>query len=110
MTVTTVMLGAAWGLWHVPLYFLNGTGQHDEGLFTQQGAVFFLGLFPLTCLMLFVAERLRGGVPAAILLHAAWNLTDALVRPLGVGGTWLKLVLLAGAAEAVGVSWQRTER
>jgi uncharacterized protein len=44
--VTTAVLGAAWGLWHVPLYFLPGTGQHDEGVFTQQGLVFFLGLFP----------------------------------------------------------------
>lgn len=100
---TTVVLGVAWGLWHVPLYFLPGTGQHDDGLFTQRGLVFFLGLLPLTYLMLFVTESLRGGVFAAILVHAAWNLTDELVPPLGTGGQWLKLLLLAATAGLVAI-------
>lgn len=104
---TTMVLGAAWGLWHVPLYFVPGSGQHDTGLFTHQGLVFFLGLLPLTYLMLFVTERLRGGVPAAILMHAAWNLTDELVPPLGNGGQWLKLFLLSATAAVVGLLWLR---
>jgi membrane protease YdiL (CAAX protease family) len=104
---TAAVLGTAWGLWHVPLYFLPGAGQHEEGLFTQEGMVFFLGLYPLTYLMLFVTERLRGGVPAAILMHAAWNLTDELVPPLGNGGQWLKLVLLWATAGVVGLLCRR---
>ena len=99
---TTVVLGAAWGLWHVPLYFLDGTGQHDDGLFTQQGLTFFLGLFPLTYVMLFVSERLRGGVPAAILVHAAWNLSEELIPPLG-NGVWVELLVLTAVAGAVGL-------
>ncbi|MGC4868505.1 CPBP family intramembrane glutamic endopeptidase [Micromonospora sp. DT53] len=104
---TTLVLGAAWGLWHVPLFFLPGTGQHDEGLFTQQAVVFFLALFPFTYLMLFVTERLRGGVPAAILMHAAWNLADETMPHLGNGGPWLKLVLLSATAAVVGLVWLR---
>lgn len=104
---TSLVLGAAWGLWHVPLYFLPGTGQHDDGLFTEQGLTFFLGLFPLTYLMLFVTERLRGGVPAAILVHAAWNLTEELVPPLG-HAVWLELLVMTATAVAVGSYWRRT--
>jgi len=104
---TTAVLGAAWGLWHVPLYFLNGTGQHDDGLFTQQGLTFFLGLLPLTYVMLFVSERLRGGVPAAILVHAAWNLSEELIPPLG-NGVWVELLVLTAVAGAVGWYWRRT--
>lgn len=100
---TTAVLGAAWGLWHVPLFFLNGTGQHDDGLFTTQGLTFFLGLFPLTYLMLFVSEHLRGGVPAAILVHAAWNLTEELVPPLG-DAAWLELVILTLLAGVVALT------
>jgi uncharacterized protein len=107
---TTAVLGAAWGLWHVPLFFLAGTGQHDTGLFTQGGLVFFLEFFALTYLMIFVTERLRGGVPAAILMHAMWNLTDELMPASGVGGTWLRLILLATAAAVVGALWRRTPR
>ncbi|TCC10276.1 CPBP family intramembrane glutamic endopeptidase [Kribbella soli] len=106
---TTVVLGAAWGVWHLPLYFLNGTGQHDDGLFTQEGLTFFLELFPLTFVMLFVSERLRGGVPAAILLHAAWNLTEELVPPLGQG-VWVELLVLTAVAAAVLPSWTAVRR
>ena len=106
---TTVVLGAAWGVWHLPLYFLNGTGQHDDGLFTQEGLTFFLELFPLTFVMLFVSERLRGGVPAAILLHAAWNLTEELVPPLG-RGVWLEFLVLTAVAAALVPSWTAVRR
>ncbi|RZT20025.1 CAAX prenyl protease-like protein [Kribbella sp. VKM Ac-2569] len=106
---TTVVLGAAWGVWHLPLYFLNATGQHDDGLFTQEGLTFFLELFPLTFVMLFVSERLRGGVPAAILLHAAWNLTEELVPPLGQG-VWLEFLVLTAVAAALLPSWTAVRR
>lgn len=106
---TTLVLGAAWGVWHLPLYFLNGTGQHDDGLFTQEGLTFFLELFPLTFVMLFVSERLRGGVPAAILLHAAWNLTEELVPPLGQG-VWLEFLVLTAVAAALVPSWTAVRR
>ncbi|MET9271039.1 CPBP family intramembrane glutamic endopeptidase [Kribbella sp. NPDC003557] len=106
---TVGILGTAWGVWHLPLYFLNGTGQHDDGLFTQEGLTFFLELFPLTLVMLFVSERLRGGVPAAILLHAAWNLTEELVPPLGAG-VWLEVLVLTAVAAALLPSWTAVGR
>ncbi|MFD3403600.1 type II CAAX prenyl endopeptidase Rce1 family protein [Kribbella sp. NPDC058693] len=101
---TTAVLGAVWGLWHVPLYFLPGTGQHDDGLFTSAGVTFFLELFPLTFLMLFVSEKLLGGVPGAILVHAAWNLTEELVPPLG-HAVWLELLVMIVMAAALLPSW-----
>jgi membrane protease YdiL (CAAX protease family) len=107
---TTAVLGTAWALWHLPLFFLSGTGQHDLGLFNQQGLVFFMEFYPLTFLMLFVTEHLRGGVPAAILTHAASNLADELMPPLDNGGLWLRLVVLTVAATAAGVWWRRANR
>jgi membrane protease YdiL (CAAX protease family) len=104
----TAVIGVAWGLWHVPLFFLEGTGQHDKGLVSLEGLLFFLGLFPLSFTILFVSERLRGGVWAAILLHAAWNLTEELVPALSSTGLWVEFFLTTLIAVGVGLYWRRS--
>lgn len=104
---TVAVLGTAWGLWHVPLFFLTGTGQHDKGLFTVQGALFFVMLYPLTYLALYVSERLRGGVWAAVLLHAAWNFADAVTPAPGNLGTALEAVFLLAIAAFAALTWRR---
>ncbi len=103
----TGIIGVAWGLWHVPLFFLEGTGQYDKGLVSLEGLLFFLGLFPLTFTILFVSERLRGGVWAAILLHAAWNLTEELVPPLSSTGLWVEFLLTTLIAIGAGLFCMR---
>lgn len=108
--VVTGVLGTAWGLWHLPLFFLDGTGQHDEGLISLEGLLFFLGLFPLTYTILFVSERLRGGVWAAILMHAAWNLSEELIPPLSSTGLWVKFFLTTLTAVSVALFWRRSSR
>jgi membrane protease YdiL (CAAX protease family) len=99
---TTLIIGTAWGVWHLPLFFLQGTGQHDMGLWSSQGLLFFVSLFPLSYTFLFVSEQLRGGVWAAVLLHASWNLTDALMPSFGNRGAWwetgMTFAVAAGAA------------
>jgi len=104
---TVLILGAAWGLWHVPLFLVPGTGQHAIGLWTVRGALFFVSLFPLSCTALFVSEHLRGGVIAAILLHAAWNFTDAVVPPYGAAGAWLQTAGMFAVAGGVALLWRR---
>jgi membrane protease YdiL (CAAX protease family) len=46
-------------------------------------------------------------VPAAILVHAAWNLTDELVPPSGTGGQWLQLLILTAIASLVTLLWRQ---
>lgn len=104
----SAVLGAAWGLWHVPLFFLDGTGQHDKGLISLPGMLFFVGLFPLTYTILFVSERLRGGVWAAILVHAAWNLSEALIPPLNSTGLWVEFALMTLIAVSASLVWRRS--
>lgn len=76
---TALVLGLCWGVWHLPLFFLDGTGQHAMGMASVSGILFFVGLVPLSYTFLFVSERLGGGVWAAVIAHAAWNLTSALM-------------------------------
>lgn len=103
---TSVVLAIAWGLWHVPLFFLTGTGQHATGLFSLQGALFFAGLFPLCYTILFVTEHLRGGVWAAVLVHAAWNASDALMPAHGDVGEVVETVGVLAVAGAVAIVWR----
>lgn len=77
--VTPFVLGPIWGLWHVPLFLLVGTRQHDMGLFTVEGLGFFTIVVLQSVGMLYVTERLRGGVPAAVLVHLTFNMSIVLV-------------------------------
>jgi membrane protease YdiL (CAAX protease family) len=104
---TVATLGTAWGLWHVPLFFLAGTSQHAKGLVTLQGALFFVMIYPMTYLALFVSEHLRGGVWAAILLHASWNFTDAVTPASGITGAVLQTLVLAVVVTGAALTWRR---
>lgn len=70
---TSVILGLAWAVWHVPLFFLPGSGQARMGFLSLHAVVYFAMFIPLSVLYLYVSERLRGGVWAAITLHFVGN-------------------------------------
>ncbi|MCO1656850.1 CPBP family intramembrane glutamic endopeptidase [Pseudonocardia humida] len=76
---TPFVLGLFWALWHVPLFFVVGILQHAMGLFTVQALGFFVVLVLQSVGLLYVSERLRGGVPAAVLLHLVLNMAIVLV-------------------------------
>lgn len=103
---TTLLIGTAWGVWHLPLFVMAGTGQHDIGLTSVDGALFFLVLFPISYLCLFVSERLRGGVWAAIMLHASWNLSEALMPDPSTLATMIKIGLFLAVAAVCWLGWR----
>ncbi|OZM83910.1 CPBP family intramembrane glutamic endopeptidase [Pseudonocardia sp. MH-G8] len=103
---TAVVMAMVWGPWHLPLFFLVGTGQHAKGLFSLQGALFFACLFPLCYTILFVTEHLRGGVWAAVLVHAAWNAADALLPAHGDIGAVVQTAVALAVAGAVAIVWR----
>jgi membrane protease YdiL (CAAX protease family) len=70
---TSVLLGLAWGVWHLPLFLLTGTSQSAIGLMSWQGLLFFATAVPLSHLIWVMSERLHGGVAAAVAVHAAYN-------------------------------------
>jgi membrane protease YdiL (CAAX protease family) len=97
---TSAVLGTLWALWHVPLFLLVGTVQSQMGLFTPTALGFFAAMLPLSVGYWFVSERLRGGVPAAVLMHTTGNiaLTLLFAAPSVAGGAcYIGTVLLIAA-------------
>ena len=95
---TALVLGSCWGIWHLPLFLLPGTGQHQIGLLTIGGLCFFIEIISMTFVILFVSQRLRGGVWAAVAAHAGWNAMDGLMPSSGATGALLEagiLIMLA---------------
>lgn len=97
---TAALVGGVWAVWHVPLFLLAGTVQAQIGLFTPTALGFFAAMVPMSVGYWFVAERLRGGVPAAVLVHLTGNiaLTFLFAAPSVVGGvTYLATLVLIAA-------------
>lgn len=113
---TSVALGLAWAIWHVPLFFLPGTTQSKIGFFTLQGALFFATLIPLSVLFLYASEQLRGGVWAAIIMHFAGNVALTFAPAVSLAATALSFAITTLLAaiillrvQAMGASTHRSD-
>ncbi|MFE9344405.1 CPBP family intramembrane glutamic endopeptidase [Streptomyces olivaceus] len=72
-----LVLGAVWAVWHLPLFFIDGTVQHDLGLATPSGILFVASNIPMA--MLVTAAYERAGIVASIATHFAVNMTMILL-------------------------------
>jgi len=81
--VGTLILGALWGLWHLPFLFgpLAGTG--PDATFVSASiafVLFIIGLIGLSVIMTWVLNNTGGSVLMAILLHWAFDMGPAFIR------------------------------
>jgi membrane protease YdiL (CAAX protease family) len=103
---SSVLLGLIWGLWHIPLYFVPGTGQ-SELLGTGTSPAFAIGGFVgwtigLSVLFTWLFNQTRGSLIVVILFHAAVNLAAFLPTAVGsAGAASLLNVLLTWIAAIV---------
>jgi membrane protease YdiL (CAAX protease family) len=96
---SSVLLGLIWGLWHIPLYFVPGTGQY-ELLRTGASPAFAIGGFVgwtigLSVLFTWLFNQTRGSLVVVIAFHTAVNLAAFLPAAVGsVGAAPMLNVLL----------------
>jgi membrane protease YdiL (CAAX protease family) len=84
----SILLGLIWGLWHIPLYFVLGTGQYETA--ASAGVTFAIAAFVvwtmgLSVLFTWLFNETGGSLVIAILFHTAVNL--AAFVPAAVGST-----------------------
>ncbi|QKW40192.1 CPBP family intramembrane metalloprotease [Actinomadura sp. NAK00032] len=73
----SLVLGAIWAVWHLPLFFIDGTVQNDLGLACPSGVLFTVSAVPMAMLCCYAYER--AGVLASIAVHFATNATMVLL-------------------------------
>jgi uncharacterized protein len=103
---SSILLGLVWGLWHIPLYFVPGTGQ-NEILRTGTSPAFAIGGFVgwtigLSVLFTWLFNQTQGSLLVVIGFHTAVNLAAFLPAAVGsVGVAPVLNVLLTWLVAAV---------
>lgn len=84
----SLLLGVLWGLWHIPLYFVPGTGQYDMiqsgGSFIFLFTAFVVWAIGLSVIFTWLSEQTGGSLLIVILFHAAIDTAAGLPVALGI--------------------------
>lgn len=75
----SVVLGCVWAAWHLPLFAVPGTFQHDLGIATPRAWVFLATMVPLSVVITWVYQHTARSTLAAALVHFSGNLSGALI-------------------------------
>ena len=70
----SVGLGLVWGVWHLPLFFIDGTAHAHIPL-----ALFLLSVVAMSVVFAWLANRTAGSVVAALVFHTAINFWPSVV-------------------------------
>lgn len=74
-----VGIGGFWALWHLPLFFVEGSYQHGVGFGSARFWFINLALIQMGVLYLWLANGSGGSILVAILAHAGFNMAGELV-------------------------------
>ena len=102
--VSSLILGTAWSLWHLPLFFIEGTYQNALGLGSLPFWLFLIDLIPKSILFTWIYNNTQRSTLSAVLLHFMINFTGELV-PLSDQAELYRVVLYFAAAAAVTAIW-----
>jgi hypothetical protein len=97
----SVLLGVIWALWHVPLFYLQGSG--SEG---QSFPIYLLHVTALSVAMSWLYWKTEGSLLLVMLMHASVNNTTGIV-PAAVPNA-VDTMSFEGSPVAwmtVGISW-----
>ncbi|QLH74781.1 MAG: CPBP family intramembrane metalloprotease [Methanomassiliicoccales archaeon] len=101
---TGVIIGFAWMLWHVPLFFIDGTYQEGLGLGSLLFYDYFVMMFSQSVIMVWIYNNTAGSIPAAIIFHFMVNFTGELLF-LSITGDVLLTCLWSAMALIVAVRY-----
>ncbi len=77
--VSSLILGIVWSLWHLPLFFIEGTYQYNLGVGSLAFWLFMIGVVPLSVPFTWIFNNTLRSTLAAILFHSMINFTGELI-------------------------------
>lgn len=101
---SSLILGAVWTVWHLPLFFIEGSYQHGLGVGTQRFWLYMLDKLPQSILMTWVYNNTDRSVLSAVLFHFGVNLVGEMFA-LAPRAELLTIVLWWLTAAAVTAIW-----
>ena len=102
--VSSLILGVLWSLWHLPMFFIQGSYQAGLGIGTLEFWLFFLSIVPLTFVFTWIYNHTGRSTLAAILFHSMVNFTGELIT-LSKNADTIYNLLWFVAAIAIAASW-----
>ncbi|WP_181163812.1 type II CAAX endopeptidase family protein [Pontibacter mangrovi] len=105
-TVGSFILGVVWILWHLPLFFIEGTSQHAKG-FGYQFWSWSFQLITLSFIFTWVYNNTNRSILGAILLHLLANM--AYPTNLEPTGELIFTIVRALVVLAIVLAWKRKE-
>jgi uncharacterized protein len=100
----SIVLGVAWTVWHLPLFFIQGSYQHSLGLGTAQFWLYMMDKVPQSVLMTWIYNNNRRSTLSAILFHFMVNLVGELFD-LALRAEAFYILLWIIAAIGVSILW-----
>jgi membrane protease YdiL (CAAX protease family) len=95
-----------WALWHVPLFFMKGTHQHDQlGFATISFWTYILSPVILSFLFTWIYNNTNRSTLSAILFHFMLNLTAELI-PLNEQSGIYSFILVAVVSTILIIFWK----
>jgi membrane protease YdiL (CAAX protease family) len=77
--LSSLILGTVWSLWHLPLFFIEGTYQHNLGVGSLAFWAFMIGVVPLSFSFTWIYNNTLRSTLAVILFHSMVNFTGELI-------------------------------
>lgn len=98
---SSLVLGAVWALWHLPLFFFPGMIHRTEGVGSPWFWQFMAGVVPMAVILTWIFNNTRRSTLAAILFHFACNATYELGNVTARTNLYSTLLWIAAAVAVV---------
>lgn len=106
--VSSIALGSIWAIWHLPLFFVKGSYQHDLGFGSVSFFAYVITIVELSVLFTWIHNGNARSILAAILFHFVLNFTGALLKG-GPVTEVARTVFLGIAAGIVVLAWRNAK-